>query len=54
MINNAIQINNKYIPNRVVLQPMEGCACYEDGTPSDLTVDKYLRAVKSGGGDCLV
>ena len=36
--------------NRVVFQPMEGCDCLEDGTPSELTVQKYLRAARGGAG----
>ncbi|MBO7169914.1 MAG: flavin oxidoreductase/NADH oxidase, partial [Clostridia bacterium] len=40
----------KYSSNRVVLQPMEGCDCNTDGSPSELTVEKYIRAAKSGAG----
>ena len=36
--------------NRIVLQPMEGCDCREDGQPSELTVEKYIKAAKSGAG----
>ncbi len=50
MIKNAIQIGEKTICNRVVLQPMEGCDCNMDGSPSDLTIEKYLRAARSGAG----
>ena len=50
MLQTPITIANKKIPNRVVLQPMEGCDCLEDGRPSELTVDKYIRAAKSGAG----
>ena len=42
--------NNRVIPNRIVLQPMEGCDCHEDGSPSDLTIAKYQRAARSGAG----
>ncbi|MBR5447737.1 MAG: flavin oxidoreductase/NADH oxidase, partial [Clostridia bacterium] len=38
------------LPNRVCFQPMEGCDCLEDGTPSELTVQKYIKAAKSGAG----
>lgn len=34
--------------NRIVFQPMEGCDCNPDGTPSELTVAKYVNAAKSG------
>ena len=44
MINSPIRIKEKLIENRVVLQPMEGCDCSYDGAPSELTVEKYLKA----------
>ena len=50
MIQDSIQIGTRKIPNRVVLQPMEGCDCHEDGSPSELTVEKYFRAARSGAG----
>ncbi|MBR6808109.1 MAG: flavin oxidoreductase/NADH oxidase [Clostridia bacterium] len=36
--------------NRVCFQPMEGCDCHEDGSPSELTIEKYIKAAKSGAG----
>lgn len=45
-----ILIHGKRIPNRVVLQPMEGCDCELDGAPSELTRAKYMRAARSGAG----
>ena len=50
MIENAIQIGEKTICNRVVLQPMEGCDCNTDGSPSELTVEKYKKTARSGAG----
>jgi 2,4-dienoyl-CoA reductase-like NADH-dependent reductase (Old Yellow Enzyme family) len=50
MIENAIQIGEKTICNRAVLQPMEGCDCHADGSPSELTVEKYKKAARSGTG----
>ena len=50
MIENAIQIGEKTICNRVVLQPMEGCDCNTDGSPSELTREKYIRAARSSAG----
>lgn len=50
MIENAIQIGERMIDNRVVLQPMEGCDCHMDGSPSELTVEKYKKAARSGAG----
>lgn len=50
MLDHALQIRDIHIPNRVVLQPMEGCDCHPDGSPSELTVAKYRRAARSGAG----
>ena len=49
-LSSPITIGAKTVPNRVVLQPMEGCDCNEDGSPSALTVAKYMRAARSGAG----
>lgn len=50
MIGSAIEVGKTKIPNRVVLQPMEGCDCLTDGSPSVLTVEKYIKAAKSAAG----
>ena len=50
MIKKPITVGNLEIPNRVVLQPMEGCDCNLDGSPSELTIAKYIRAAKSSAG----
>ena len=50
MLNQSIKIGTTTIENRVVLQPMEGCDCKENGAPHELTVEKYLRAARSGAG----
>ena len=50
MIDSCIYIGKKQIPNRVVFQPMEGCDCNEDGSPSELTCEKYIRAAEGGAG----
>ncbi len=50
MINESIRVHSQTIPNRVVLQPMEGCDCDTYGSPSELTVEKYVRAARSGAG----
>lgn len=50
MIGSAIEVGKTKICNRVVLQPMEGCDCLTDGSPSELTVEKYIKAAKSGAG----
>ncbi len=38
------------VPNRFVVQPMEGCDAAPDGAPSDLTVRKYRRFAAGGSG----
>ena len=38
MIHSPLSVGNQQIPNRVVLQPMEGCDCNTDGSPSELTI----------------
>lgn len=50
MINESIYVGNKLFQNRVVLQPMEGCDCDTNGSPSELTVNKYIKAAKSSAG----
>ena len=50
MLNETVLIGGKEIANRVVLHPMEGCDCNEDGSPSELTIEKYLKAARSGAG----
>lgn len=50
IINSPIKVGAYKIENRVLLQPMEGCDCNLDGSPSELTVEKYIRAAKSGAG----
>ncbi|MBR5124408.1 MAG: hypothetical protein IKU90_04680, partial [Clostridia bacterium] len=50
MIHNEIWVGRAQIPNRVTLQPMEGCDCNPDGSPGELTVAKYFRAAESGAG----
>ncbi len=50
MTEQILRIGGRECPNRLVLQPMEGCDCNPDGSPSELTVEKYRRAAKSGVG----
>ena len=50
MLNSVYKFKNKVIPNRAVFQPMEGCDCNPDGSPSELTIEKYLKAARSGVG----
>ena len=50
MLEKTLTIGVHTLENRVVLQPMEGCDCNLDGSPSQLTIEKYRKAAKSGAG----
>ncbi len=50
MLNEKICFEGREIPNRVMMQPMEGCDCLENGAPSDLTIAKYISYARSGAG----
>ncbi len=38
MIQTSIPTGGKKSGSRVILQPMEGCGCTTDGSPSELTI----------------
>ena len=50
MIEHSFLSDKINIPNRVVFQPMEGCDCNADGSPSELTAEKYIKAARSRAG----
>ena len=52
MENTGRQITIGYwsLQNRIVIQPMEACDCTENGSPSELTKNKYLKFARSGAG----
>ena len=50
MINDSYILKGVTIQNRAVFQPMEGCDCNADGSPSELTIQKYIKAAESGVG----
>ena len=50
MLRSEFEFKGKKIANRAVFQPMEGCDCKENGAPSELTVEKYMKAARSGVG----
>ena len=50
MIDQSYRVKNKVFKNRIVLQPMEGCDCEENGAPGELTNRKYIKAAQSGAG----
>ncbi|MDE6274117.1 MAG: flavin oxidoreductase/NADH oxidase, partial [Clostridiales bacterium] len=49
-LSDKLVFGNRQINNRVVFQPMEGCDCNTDGTPSEFTKEKYRSFMKSKAG----
>ena len=45
-----VQYGRLTVPNRIALQPMEGCDGTPDGAPGELTVRKYRRLAAGGAG----
>jgi 2,4-dienoyl-CoA reductase (NADPH2) len=45
-----VTVEGHVIPNRLVIQPMEGYDSAPDGSPSDLTTRRYLRYADGGSG----
>lgn len=45
-----IEVCGRKINNRVVFQPMEGCDCNKDGSPSEYTLNKYRSFARSHAG----
>ena len=50
MLEQSFLLDKINIPNRAVFQPMEGCDCNSDGSPRELTIEKYKKAAASGVG----
>lgn len=50
ILTSPLSVGGRTLPNRAVFQPMEGCDCNTDGSPSELTVEKYRKAAQSGVG----
>lgn len=45
-----LDTNGLQIPNRIAIQPMEGCDASDDGSPAELTFRRYNRFASSGAG----
>ncbi len=45
-----IVIAGKKVPNRIVVQPMEGCDAIAGGAPGELTFRRYERFARGGSG----
>lgn len=50
VLKESVEIGGKVVPNRLIIQPMEGCDGTEDGKPGELTIRRYKRFGKSGAG----
>lgn len=48
-VNQPLQIWQHTLPNRLAIQPMEGCDGEVDGSPGELTFRRYRRFAESGG-----
>ncbi|HKM32817.1 MAG TPA: NADH:flavin oxidoreductase [Oscillospiraceae bacterium] len=45
-----LTIKEHILPNRIAIQPMEGCDGNADGSPGELTIRRYERFAKGGAG----
>lgn len=50
LLKQPVQVGNKTIPNRLSVQPMEGCDAKPDGSPGELTYRRYQRFASGGAG----
>ncbi len=50
VLSRPINIGNKTVPNRLAINPMEGCDGTPEGKPSDLTRRRYRRFGNGGAG----
>ncbi len=50
ILQQRVNVNNLFIPNRIAIQPMEGFDAELDGSPGKLTYRRYKRYAKSGAG----
>lgn len=50
VLKQPLVVNGVTIPNRIAIQPMEGCDGTKDGKPDALTVRRYKRFAESGAG----
>jgi 2,4-dienoyl-CoA reductase (NADPH2) len=45
-----VKIEGRTVTNRIVVQPMEGYDSTDNGSPSDLTMRRYMRYARGGSG----
>ncbi len=50
ILKEKITVNDKVISNRMAIHPMEGLDANENGTPGELTKQRYINFLKGGSG----
>ena len=50
VLGTPVQFGALTVPNRMAVQPMEGCDCDHEGRPGELTMRKYERFAAGGAG----
>lgn len=50
VLSQPLTVRGHVIPNRIAIQPMEGCDGTPDGSPGELTLRRYDRFARSGAG----
>jgi NADPH-dependent glutamate synthase beta subunit-like oxidoreductase/2,4-dienoyl-CoA reductase-like NADH-dependent reductase (Old Yellow Enzyme family) len=50
ILSSPVSIGRRQIPNRLCIQPMEGCDAEQDGSPGALTHRRYIRYAEGGAG----
>ena len=50
LLKNPLEIKGKTVPNRIAIQPMEGCDGTAEGCPGELTLRRYDKFAESGAG----
>ena len=50
ILKDEVKVGDVTIPNRIVIQPMEGCDGTPSGEPDELTLRRYDRFAASGAG----
>ena len=47
-LRHPLTVAGRVLPNRIAIQPMEGCDSESDGAPGELTLRRYDRFARSG------
>lgn len=50
ILGEPINVGKRDLPNRIAIQPMEGCDALPDGSPGELTFRRYERFARGGAG----